>query len=80
MSVFDNEQFCNGFVEFYESAQFEKYMKPFLAELVEMHRDKLESSEKPEKWQHRLQSVRFIMTRAEMLKREKAAKANESTL
>lgn len=76
-SIFDNDQFVNGFIDFYGSVQFEKYMIPFLSELIEDYRDKLESSSEPCKIQNKLSAVRTIASKAEMLKLEKAMKAKE---
>lgn len=79
LSVFDNEQFVNGFIEFYASAQFEKYMLPFLKELIETHRDRLEGAADPVKWQNRLQSIRYIANMADILKVDKSMKAREQS-
>jgi hypothetical protein len=80
-SIFDNDEFCNGFVMFYESADFEKYMKPFLGELIEVHRDALEKADDAKAWQNRLKAIRGIEFMAEALrisKRERIAALEDS--
>jgi hypothetical protein len=67
-SIFDNDEFCNGFIMFYESADFEKYMKPFLSEMIEAHRDALEKADDAKAWQNRLKAVRGIEFMAEALR------------
>jgi hypothetical protein len=74
-SVFDNHEFVNGFIDFYESEQFERYMVPFLHELIEICRDRLETTENPKHFQDRLGAIRMIAEKANSLKLNKRAKA-----
>ncbi len=78
MSIFENDEFTRGFIEFYGSQDFEKYMVPFLAEVVEAHRDKLETTDDPKSWQGRLKAVRFIMDQAEIQKINRQERVNAS--
>ena len=74
-SVFDSPDFCNGFINFASSEQYEKYMEPFLNELIEAHRTKLESVEDFKDWQSRLKAIRFVQEMPEVLKARKAEAA-----
>ena len=74
-SVFDSDEFCNGFIRFYESVDFEKYMKPFLGELIEAHRDALEKADDAKAWQNRLKAIRGIEFMAESLRARKRERA-----
>lgn len=76
-SVFDNPSFVNGFIDFYESLAFETYMKPFLKEIIELHRDRLETAENAKHFQDRLLVVRQIAQKAESLKRNKHSETTE---
>lgn len=78
MSVLSNPEFVNGLIEFYDSADFKKYMEPFLNEMIEGHRTKLEATDDPKAWQNRLKSVRYIKEIAEMLKFSKQQEAKDS--
>ena len=71
VSVFDNSEFCNGFLQFATSEQYEKYMVPFLNELIETHRDKLESVKDCADWQSRLKAIRFVKDAPEMIRMSK---------
>lgn len=74
-SVFDSPDFCNGFINFAASSQYEKYMEPFLNELIEMHRDKLETAKDFEDWQSRLKAIRYVKDMSSVLKARKAEAA-----
>ena len=69
--VFDNEEFGNGFIEFCASEQYQKYMKPFLRELIDVCRSKLEVTDEFVKWQARLSAIRQIDNMSDLLKRGK---------
>jgi hypothetical protein len=79
MKVFDNPDFVNGFIEFYDSADFKRYMEPFLNEMIEGHRDKLEGAVDPVAWQNRLKSIRYIKNIAGMLAFDKQQSAKDSS-
>lgn len=67
-SIFDNDEFQRGFIEFYASNDFQKYMAPFLGELVEKHRTALETADDAKAWQAKLKAVRFIKDQADIQK------------
>lgn len=66
-TIFNNSDFINGFIDFYQSQDFEKYMVPFLNELIETHRDKLESTDEAKVIQGRIKAIRFIKGMGAML-------------
>jgi hypothetical protein len=72
-SVFDNHEFVNGFIDFYESPMFEKYMVPFMAELIESYRDRLETTKEAPAIQNRIAVVRMMLGMGDTLKRNKKA-------
>jgi hypothetical protein len=72
-SVFDNHEFVNGFIDFYESPMFEKYMVPFMAELIESYRDRLETTKEATAIQNRIAVVRMMLGMGDTLKRNKKA-------
>jgi hypothetical protein len=67
-SVFESSEFVDGFINFCDSDQYRKYMVPFLTELIEMHRAKLETAEDFKDWQSRLKAVRFIAEKSDALR------------
>lgn len=75
ISIFDNDEFTNGFIRFYDSTDFQKYMTPFLNQLIEAHRNSLEKADDAKSWQNRLKAVRYIADMAEVLRAEKASAA-----
>ena len=72
-SVFDNHEFVNGFIDFYESHLFEKYMIPFMNELIESYRDRLEITQDCLAIQNRVAVVRMILRMGDTLKTNKKA-------
>lgn len=70
-SVFDNHEFVNGFIDFYESHLFEKYMVPFMQELIESYRDRLEITQNCLAIQNRIAVVRMIQRMGDTLKKNK---------
>jgi len=80
MSIFDNDEFQRGFVEFYASESFEKYMVPFLNELVERHRTALETADDAKGWQAKLKAIRFIKDQAEIQKTLRKEKLSASVV
>jgi hypothetical protein len=77
-SVFNSDEFQRGFIEFCASDAYRKYMAPFLDELVEAHRDKLETAEDAKSWQARLKTVRFIKDQADIQKDARAERLSAS--
>ena len=75
-SIFKSEEFQNGFIEFCSSAQYEKYMKPMLNEMIEVCRTKLETTNEFVKWQSRLSAIRQIDGMALKLRLGKSISAN----
>jgi hypothetical protein len=74
-SIFANTEFCNGFIDFCESEKYEKYMVPFLSEMIDELRDKLEGTDDVARDQGRIESVRKIAEKASFLKVLKKDKA-----
>lgn len=77
-SIFDNDEFQRGFIEFYESEPCQKYLMVFLSELIERHRTALESADDAKGWQARLKAVRFVKDQAEIQKGLRAEKISAS--
>ncbi len=77
-TIFESSEFCNGFVEFCDSAEYQKYMKPFLSESIEVCRTKLETTDEHVKYQSRLSALRLIDNMANRIKFEKQIKADEA--
>ena len=69
--IFESTGFSNGFIEFVDSNEYQKYMKPFLREQIELCRTKLETTGDFVVWQSRLAALRQIDNMADTLKREK---------
>lgn len=70
-SRFDSDEFCRGFIDFYNSIEFEKYMKPYLLELIELSRDALEHTEDAKPLQERIRTARHILLKGESLVNER---------
>lgn len=80
-SVFDNREFSAGFIEFYESDIFEKYMVPFLKEYSNSMRDRLETASVHEvvELQGRIKAIKMILFRASALRQEKKTTIGENS-
>jgi hypothetical protein len=78
MSVFDNDEFQRGFIEFYDSEPCKKYLHVFLSELIERHRAALETADDAKSWQAKLKAVRFIKDQAAIQKQLRAEKLSAS--
>jgi hypothetical protein len=77
-SLFDNDEFQRGFIAFWESEQSQKYLHPFLAELIDRHRTSLETADDAKQWQARLKAVRYIKDQADIQKEARLARLSES--
>ncbi len=77
-SIFENDEFTRGFIEFYGSQDFERYMVPFFKEMIEVHRDKLETTKDAPEWQAKLKAIRFIMDQADIQKFNRADRLTQA--
>ncbi len=77
--VFANSDFVNGYMEFCDSAEFTKYMAPYLGELLENARRSLESADDCKRLQGEISMLRKILQQPAILKREKLQAAKDSS-
>lgn len=75
-SVFSNREFTDGFIQFCDSVEYQKYMTPFLDEMIENTRDILEKTTEPVKLQNHLAILRRIKDQRDMLVSMKFADVN----
>ena len=68
MSIFDNKDFVNGFMEMFESEQFQKHMIPYLKEEIENARSQLEVCDEYRYLQGRVKCLKMILGQVALLK------------
>jgi uncharacterized protein YeaO (DUF488 family) len=71
-SIFDNGEFVRNFVEHQTSVEFEKYTKRYLNELLDTYRTKLEKAEDVKPLQAKIELLRMILNKADVLRAQLA--------